>query len=37
MDMGRKPEIITKNFISSSGDFKEIEVGVIYLGKTRLC
>jgi S-adenosylmethionine synthetase len=24
--MGRKPEIITKNFISSSGDSKEIEV-----------
>ena len=24
--MGRKPEIITKNFISSTGDFKEIEV-----------
>ena len=24
--MGRKPEIITKNFISSAGDFKEIEV-----------
>ena len=24
--MGRKPEIITKNFISSTGNFKEIEV-----------
>ena len=24
--MGRKPEIITKNFISSTGDSKEIEV-----------
>ena len=24
--MGRKPEIITKNFISSTGDYKEIEV-----------
>ena len=24
--MGRKPEIITKNFISSNGDYKEIEV-----------
>ena len=24
--MGRKPEIVTKNFISSTGDFKEIEV-----------
>jgi S-adenosylmethionine synthetase len=36
--MGRKPEIVKKKFVSSSGELiQEFEVELYYLGKIRLC
>jgi len=35
--MGRKSEFVKKTFVSSSGEIKDFEVELIYLGKIRLC